>query len=189
MRYTSFEDIPQNGFEIVALDPPWYYYGSPDKWAAAGKHYDLMTTQEIAEVPIRSIMTKESIAFLWATGPKLDEAIHVMQRWGLHYRGVAFVWVKTRKDGKPIGAQGVRPSITKPLTEFVLAGSPQKLGRPLKLSDESIPQTVFAPRGRHSEKPLEVMSRIEKMYPSARKIELFARSIVPGWDRWGLEAP
>lgn len=181
-------DFPSNEYDVVLLDPPWPYYGSTHGWGDAAKHYDLMTTQEIAELPIRSIMAKNSIAFLWATGPKLDEAIHVLQRWGLHYRGVAFVWVKTRKDGKPIGAQGVRPSITKPLTEFVVAGSPQKLGRPLKLADESIPQTVFAPRGRHSEKPSEVMERIEKMYPDASKIEMFARQAVPGWDRWGDEA-
>ena len=57
---------------------------------------------------------------MWATGPKLDFAIECIKAWGLTYRGMGFVWVKTKKDGTPIGAQGVRPSIVKPLSEYVL---------------------------------------------------------------------
>jgi N6-adenosine-specific RNA methylase IME4 len=100
------------------------------------------------------------------------------------------VWVKTRLDGTPIGAQGVRPSTVKPLTEFVLVGSTERLGRPLPLADESIRQTVFAPRGEHSRKPLEVQERIELMYPNATKLEMFSRPpLREGWDHWGNEVP
>ena len=105
-------------------------------------------------------------------------------------RGVAFVWVKTKKDGTPIAAQGVRPSIIKPLTEFVLVGSTERKGPPLPLADESICQTVFAPKTAHSRKPLEVQERIERMYPTASKLEMFSRSpLREGWDHWGNEVP
>ncbi len=126
---------------------------------------------------MRDLLTDRGILFLWATSPRMDFAMDCIKAWALHYRGVGFVWVKTKADGTPIGAQGVRPSIVKPLTEFVLCASPVATGRPLKLYDESVVQTVFAPRGEHSQKPEEM------------KIELFARRLRLGWDAWGNEVP
>lgn len=179
--------FPVGEYEVVLADPPWPYYGSQDKWAAAAKFYTMMTDQEILDLPMRSIMAKDSVLFLWATSPRLDFAVEAIRAWGLNYRGVAFVWVKTRADGQPLGATGVRPSIVKPLTEFVLAASPSKKGRPLPLSSESIRQTIFSPKREHSRKPDEVHQNIERMYPKASKIELFARRPYPGWDVWGDE--
>lgn len=103
--------------------------------------------------------------------------------------GVAFVWVKTRKDGTPVGAQGVRPSIVKPLTEFVLVASKVEKGRPLKLFSESVVQTVFAPKREHSRKPDEVYDRIEALYPLGQysHLEMFARVTRPGWVSHGNE--
>ena len=174
-------------YKIVYADPPWSYYGAQDKWGAAAKFYPLMSDDEMLAFPMREWMEQPGILFLWVTSPRLDFAIDCIRSWGLTYRGVAFVWVKTRKDGTPIGAQGVRPSIVKPITEYVLAASNIPKGRPLPLSDESVAQTVFAPRGRHSEKPAIVRTLIESMYPKVSRVELFARERVIGWDAWGNE--
>ena len=119
----------------------------------------------------------------------MDFAVHCIEKWGLNYRGIAFEWIKVRKDGKPLGAQGLRPSVTKPVTEYVLAASTVKRGRPLPLCDEGARQVVFAPRMQHSRKPDEVLHRIDRMYPNATKIELFARRRFAGWDAWGNELP
>ncbi|MDE2469199.1 MAG: hypothetical protein KGL35_10780 [Bradyrhizobium sp.] len=174
-------------YSVILADPPWDHYGPPDKWAAAGKHYPLMTDDEIARLPVPSLLTQRAVLFLWCTSSTLARAITLLDRWDLHYRGVAFVWVKTARSGLPIGAQGVRPSITKPLTEFVLAGSTSPRGRPLPLSDEAVRQTVFAPRAEHSTKPDEVHASIERMYPAFPKAELFARRPRTGWACWGNE--
>ena len=42
---------------------------------------------------------------------------------------------------------------------------------------------------RHSEKPIEFVEIIEKLYPDYKKIELFARNPKKrkGWDYWGDE--
>lgn len=48
---------------------------------------------------------------------------------------------------------------------------------------------VAVPRGKHSEKPIEVIKGITKMFPQQDKIELFARNNFVGWDNWGLEVP
>lgn len=181
------ESFPME-YDIILADPPWSYTGQQDKWGAAAKFYPTMTDDEIYVLDVPYASRTPSVVFVWATGPKLDVAIGAILEWGLHYRGVAFVWVKTKKDGTPIAAQGVRPSIVKPLTEFVLVGSTKQTGRPLPLADESICQTVFAPKAEHSRKPLEVQERIERMYPDASKLEMFSRPpLRDGWEHWGNE--
>jgi N6-adenosine-specific RNA methylase IME4 len=176
------------GYQVILTDCPWRYEGSTTKWGAAEKFYETMSDDEIFNLELPLI--PPGLVFVWATGPKLHTAIDAIRAWGLHYRGVAFVWCKTKKDGTPIGAQGVRPSIVKPLTEFVLVGSTQRTGRPLPLASEKIVQTVFAPKGAHSAKPVEVMDRIDEMYPEYRKLEMFSRGRPHNsmWDVHGLES-
>lgn len=207
--------------DVVVADVAWAYYGDPGKNAAAGKHYACLPDADVLRLDVRSYMhPRHSLALVWATCPRLDFAIRAIEAWGLHYRGVAFVWVKTRRDGTPVGAQGVRASVTKPTTELLLAASTDPRGRPVRIADESVAQvyveretnpptgdwpedttsrvvleehwpteTVYAPRGAHSEKPAEVYARIERMYPTASKCELFARAERPGWTCVGDELP
>lgn len=181
--------LPEKSYDVVLADPPWDYYGDATKMGAAGKHYNLMSDEELLAFPMKSLLNKNGVLFMWVTSPRLDFALECLKAWGLHYRGVSFVWVKTKRDGTPIGAQGVRPSIVKPLTEFVIAASPVKKGRPMKLGSESVVQTILAPKGEHSVKPDDVHERIELLYPDASRIELFARRSRPSWDLWGNQAP
>ena len=177
----------ENKYDIVLADPPWKYYGDPNKMAAAGKHYLLMDLEEICNIPVKELIHPNSVVFLWTTSVFVEDSIKVLNAWNCFYRGVAFVWIKTKFDGTPIGAQGVRPSITKPLTEFVLVGSPVAKGRPLKLHSESVMQTIFAPRKKHSQKPEECQERISELYPGTTKLELFARRELYGWDAMGFD--
>jgi N6-adenosine-specific RNA methylase IME4 len=184
-------------FDIVLADPPWPYYGDPNKMAAAGKHYDLMTLDDICKMPVHSICNNRAALFLWATGPRLPDAIQTLQTWGFNYRGVAFVWVKTRMDGGIIHGQGVPPTFTKPTTEFILtgtmepevviAGTTNKHGRPWPLQDFAVPQVVLTPRSKHSEKPEIFRHYIEKLSGDRPRIELFGRSHHDGWVTTGLE--
>ena len=179
--------LPNKTYDVVLMDPPWSYHGSQDKWGAAAKFYPTMTDQELMDLDVRSLLNKDSVVFMWATSPRLDFAIDLLRHWGLTFRGVSFVWVKTKKDGTPVGAQGVRPSIVKPTAEYVLAASLVEKGRPRKLHDESIRNVILEPKTEHSRKPDNVHRAIESMYPDASKIELFARREMSGWDVWGNE--
>lgn len=185
--FTDFNDIPEDAYDVVYADPPWYYYGESDKYGAAGKHYGLMSDADLAAMPVRAKCRNRAVLFMWATCPRLDASMRLMGAWGFHYRGVAFVWVKTTRAGKVIHGQGVRPTVVKPTTEMVLVGSTQPLHRPLPLVDEGVGQVILAPRTRHSEKPLEARRRIERLFdPGVRRLEMFARGgRVPGWDRFG----
>lgn len=183
--------LPRSDYRIVLADPPWSYYGDPNKDQAAGKHYALMPTEDICALPVREHVTKPAVCFLWATSPKLPDALAVLQAWGFAYRGIGYVWVKTTLDGRIIHGQGVRPSFTKSTTELVLVGSTAQKGRPLPLLTEAQGQVVLAPRpgGRHSAKPPEVRRRIVELLGDLPRVELFARDAEPGWDVWGNEAP
>jgi N6-adenosine-specific RNA methylase IME4 len=175
-------------YEVLLMDPPWYYYGDPNKMAAAGKHYSLMPDVDIAALPVPELLDKRGIVFMWTTSSTLKRGMDLLATWGLEYRGVAFDWIKTGKTGKPFGARGVRPSIVKPITEQVICGSRVGKGRPLPLSDESVQQTIFATVGHHSAKPAEVHAALTRMYPATRKLEMFAREHKPGWVCWGNQA-
>ena len=181
--------LPGHSYDVIVADPPWSYHGQQDKWGAAAKFYDTLDDETMLSLPIPRLLSHKGILFLWATSPRLDAALRCIDSWGLTFRGVAFVWVKTRKDGKPIGAQGVRPSIIKPTAEYVLAASRVEKGRPLKLCNEAVPNVILAPRREHSRKPEEVQAYLETMYPSARRLEMFAREARDGWDCWGDQAP
>lgn len=181
--------LPDKTYDVVLMDPPWWYGDNQvGKMGSAENHYPTMRDEELMALDVAGLLHKRSVVFIWATSPRLDFAIDLLRHWGLTYRGVAFTWVKTKKDGvTPIGAQGVRPSIVKPTTEFVLAASMTPKGRPMQIADEGVPHTVLAPRTEHSRKPDDVHRRIERLYPDATKLEMFARRDMPGWDVWGNE--
>ncbi len=172
-------------FDVMLADPPWAHYGDPNKDAAAGKHYDLMTDADVRALPVRNVLAKNAYVFVWATCPRLDAAIETIKAWGLHYRGVGHVWVKTTQAGKIIHGQGVPPTYSKPTTELLLVATTSKRGRPVKLEAHALPQVVLAPRGEHSAKPAAVRALIEQAFPNARRIELFAREHAPGWSCHG----
>lgn len=185
------EDVGDTKFDLVLADPPWSYYGSATKNAAAGKHYDLVENEHLYKLKeVHNVCNKNSALFMWATCPRLDRAVDLMKKWGYNYRGVAFVWVKTTKEGKIIEGQGVRPTFVKPTTEFLLVGTTNKTGRPFPIHTESMGQVVLAPRtGKHSEKPSVFHERIEKLCgPGTNKLELFCRGVPrEGWYGWGME--
>ena len=63
-----------------------------------------------------------------------------------------------------------------------------KRGRtPKPRGARNVRQLIQCRRGRHSEKPYEVRNRINEMFPTQSKIELFARTTSDGWTAWGNE--
>lgn len=185
----NYIDLPKKRYDVVYADPPWPMYGSATKNAAAGKHYNLLSKSDLLAFPMRQLMSERALLFLWATCPTLDVAIDTLRGWGLHYRGVGFVWVKTNRAGAVMGARGIPPTTVKPITELVLVGSTERSGRAFTILDFKISQVVMAPVSRHSEKPDEVRFRIDRLCGPRSRIELFARRWVLGWDCWGDGLP
>lgn len=190
-------------YEIVYADPPWSYpsikgitkikepdgsvsykTGSP---CGADAHYKLMTQEALASLPVKHIMAEKSALFMWATCPRLDKAITLIESWGLFYRGVAYVWVKTKKDGALMGAKGPMPSFVKPTVELCLVATTIAKGRVFPLLEYNQRQVIMEPVREHSRKPDAVRSNIRRLCGDRKRIELFARKRYKNWDCWGVE--
>ena len=181
---TGFPALPVGDFDIIYADPPWDYKGqlqhagpgSTDTGGAV-RHYPTVTLRELKRLDVKSIAARDSLLFMWATSPHLDQAIELGKSWGFDWATVAFVWDKVR----------VNPGFyTLSQCELCLVF---KHGRiPTPRGARNVRQLVSAKRGPHSTKPEEVRERIERMFPQQKRIELFARSTVRGWQSWGLEA-
>ena len=113
---------------------------------------------------------------MWATSPHLDQAIELGKAWGFKWATVAFVWDKQRSN----------PGFyTLSECELCLVFKKGRIPQPRGL--RNIRQLVSVKRTNHSAKPEEVRGKIELMFPKQKKIELFARTRIKGWDAWGLE--
>eukprot|EP00698_Gefionella_okellyi_P000490 TRINITY_DN10444_c0_g1_i1.p1 TRINITY_DN10444_c0_g1~~TRINITY_DN10444_c0_g1_i1.p1 ORF type:complete len:277 (-),score=28.40 TRINITY_DN10444_c0_g1_i1:156-986(-) len=185
MLPNASEIIQANTGKYVAIlaDPPWDY----DQ--ASHQHYETMTLAQLQALPIASLGAADSALFLWATGPKLQEALSLMVAWGYSYRTLFVVWVKLDHDDEPVKHVG---NFTQSCVELLLVGTRGALkaikrpgGAARRLS-----QLLQTERGAHSAKPRQVHGRIAQFVKKqAMKIELFARGgPKPGWHIWGDEA-
>lgn len=162
-------------FRVILIDPPWTYEGASSPDRTAERHYPTLSHEELAALPVASVAARRSALFLWATPPKLGEAIDLVARWGFEYRTCA-VW------DKEVAGLG---SWFRQQHEMLLVATRGRLVAPAP-SDRP-PSVVRARRGRHSEKPHRVREMIAAMYPGVPRLELFARSAAPGWEAWGNE--
>jgi N6-adenosine-specific RNA methylase IME4 len=166
--------MPAGPFEVIYADPPWRL-GNPDGPIAPERHYVTMPLDEIKalEIPV----AENAVLFLWTVNGLLPQALEVIAAWGFEYKsGLAWVkpsigpgvWVRNRHETLLIARRGSFPP-------------PEP--------EDRVDSVVEAPRCRHSEKPELFYELIERMYPHASKLELFARCRREGWAAWGNEVP
>lgn len=188
-----FPDLPRNRYDIIYADPPWDYGGklqfdrsskSVDEIdlnrkifiSSASFKYPTLKIEDLKKIPIHEIAQDDCLLFMWATSPHLQQAMGLGESWGFKYRTVGFVWDKmVHNPGK----------YTLSNCELCLIFKRGRIPKPRGAMN--VQQLVRSPRKKHSEKPIEVLNNIERMFPTQRKIELFAREVVYGWDNWGLD--
>lgn len=167
-------------YKIIYTDPPWSY-NDKNCNGAVGSHYKTMTIEDIKNLKINEIADKDCVLFLWATYPMLPEALSVIEAWGFKYKSIAFQWIKlNRKNGKPFFGLG---RWTRGNSECCLLAVK---GKPTRKANDVF-QLIQTPIGKHSEKPHEAREKIVRLMGGVRRIELFARKKIPGWDAWGNE--
>lgn len=165
----------KNRYSMIVADPPW----SRNQKGARGAqmHYDLMSLDEILNLPVKDLAAENSVCWLWVTNSTIDDGYDALRKWGFEPKAI-LAWFKFR----PQLGLGV---YLRNDTEHVLLGTRGKM--PIHVKNQ--PSWFIAPTARHSEKPREFFAIAERCYPDGEKLELFARSRQPGWDVWGLEAP
>ena len=173
-------------YQIIYADPPWSYkvWTAKGGHKSASAHYKTMELRDICSLPVGGVCEKNSVLFMWATFPNLQEAFEVIKAWGFIYKTVAFVWVKMYSNGKPVCGLGYWTRSNAEICLLATKGTPHRI-------DKGISQIVFSETGEHSDKPDIVKDRIVKLMGDLPRIELFARDHTPlfknDWDCWGNE--
>lgn len=186
-------NLPEGPYQIVYADPPWYIDGRQviaQRVRGKGRkvihenfnHYNQLTLPDLMNISVNRIVDKNAALFLWTTDAAIPHAVQLFDAWGFKYKTVAFVWVKT-------GMTGILQHSLRQWTfgnaELCLLGI---RGSMIQQRTPGINQLIMHPRMEHSKKLDSIRRLIMKLFPScSRRIELFARCQVPGWDAWGDE--
>jgi N6-adenosine-specific RNA methylase IME4 len=174
-------------YSILYADPPWDYKGQKQhagkgktNTGGAERHYPTMTLEQLKKLDVPSICEDDCLLFMWTSSPHFDQAIELMKAWGFAWATVAFVWNKVK----------VNPGFyTMSQVELCVVGKRGKIPQPRGARNRR--QYLKKERTKHSEKPPIVMRRIDKMFPTQWKLELFARTLPEGvardetWAVWG----
>ncbi len=172
-------------YDVILADPPWKY----DKKVTGGslssgacQQYSVMDIKDIASLPIGDLIGDNCALFMWVVSPKLYDGIDVIwESWGFRYVTKAWTWVKANKSG--FGFFTGMGHYTRANTEdcyLCIKGS-------MPVARHDIQALIYSPVREHSRKPDEQYAKIEKLYPSMKYLELFARKKRAGWDSWGNE--
>jgi N6-adenosine-specific RNA methylase IME4 len=171
--------LPAKKFGVILADPEWEWESFSAETGmdrAAANHYPTSKTDEIAKRDIPSIAADDCVLFLWATVPRLPDALRVMEAWGFAYVSQA-VWVKDRV-GTGYWFRNRH--------EILLVGTKGKIPAPAMGGQWD--SVIEAPDGEHSAKPEKALEMVEAYYPNLPKIELNRRGQArPGWEAWGYE--
>ena len=165
--------LPEGPFDLIYADPPWQL-GNPSSPRAPEEHYPTLSLTELKATAIPA--AEDAVLFLWAVSSLLPQALELMEAWGFEYR-TNLVWVK---DWIGLGIW------LRNRHELLLVG--RRGNHPPPKAELRADSVIEAPRRRHSEKPEAAYELIERTYPHASKLELYARGPARhGWAAWGNE--
>lgn len=190
---------PTGKYGAILADPPWRWKSwadfadNPKAYAqisdsrSVKKHYDLMSNEDIAKLPVGEVAAEDSILFLWFCWPQLTVALNVIESWGFTYKTCAFCWTKVNAKQIEMFHEGMDGQVglgywTRANSEVCLLAT---RGKPKRLNAD-VRQAILEPRREHSRKPACVHERIERLV-AGPYVELFARAVHPGWTCWGNE--
>ena len=147
-----------NKYKTIYLDPPWAEQGGGKIKRGADRHYPLMKTKDIAQLPIKELTDPDGCHMYITMITWVKDRIGL----GQYYRGLSehclFATTKKRLPYK-LDENGKR---CQGVTAF------------------------YEPKREHSRKPIKMREMIENV-SYAPRIELFARESFDGWDNWGNE--
>ena len=175
--------LPEGKFGIIYADPPWKYSDKLiEGYGAADHHYSQMSIDELCKykdkngILIKDKAGDDAVLFIWVTSPLLEDSFEVIKAWGFEYK-TSFVWDKVKHN------YGHYNSVRHEFLLVCTRGSKTPDNKELYDSVQSIERSK-----KHSEKPEEFRRIIDDLYPGGKRLEIFARKQVDGWESWGNEA-
>jgi len=194
----AFAGLRRNGYGAMYADPAWRFEvwngatavkarNSASTYTSAAVHYQTMSYDELAALPISELAADDSALFLWICWPMLPQAMSLIETWGFVYKTCAFAWMKAHAGQIEMFRDDLDTSMgmgywTRANSEVCLLAT---RGKPKRLNAD-VRQGIIAPRREHSRKPDGIHERIERLV-TGPYLELFARQRRTGWDCWGNE--
>ena len=168
-------------YQIIYADPPWKYDDKSLNRGGAERHYQTTSNDKLEMMDVGSICDDDCILFMWATFPKMQEALDLINAWGFTYKTNAFTWIKKNKKADSLfWGMGRWTRANPEICLIATKGSPKRISC-------SVHSVIDTPIERHSKKPDIVREKIVELLGDRTRIELFARNRVEGWDAWGNE--
>ena len=192
MNIIPFPAPPNGGYRIIYADPPWRF----NVWdqisgqgKAPDKHYATLDMNGLMALPVASIAAKDSVLAMWVYDPMLPESLALAEAWDFKFITVLFRWLKGDGQGR-LFDDGEK--LKYGLGYHTRGGGCEecwlfKRGKGLPVLRHDIRKEFYANRREHSRKPDEVAGWLVDLYGDVPRIELFARTSVPGWISCGNE--
>lgn len=178
--------LPNKKYNIIYADPAWNIQYPKETKKGINTYdlpYDVMSDEDIKNLPIKEISDDNCILFLWVIDSRIPKVKEIMEAWGFEYVTVGFIWHKSAKTTN--GENAIMSKYTRKSCEICFIG---KRGRCL-VKNSTMPQFVSTPKKEHSRKPDIIRTYILKMCGELPRIELFSRHRFSGWDVWGNQLP
>ncbi len=157
-------------FGTIYADPPWQY-GNQATRASTDNHYQTMTVDELAALPVGQLAAQRSHLWLWTTNGFLFECPRLFAAWGFEFKS-SYVWCKPQ-----IGIGNYLRNAHEFLLLAVRGG--------LTAAARDVRSWGEFDRGEHSAKPEAIrVNAVQRLSPGPR-LELFGRRAVEGWTVWG----
>ncbi len=90
----KIKPMPTGKYGVIYADCPWKYEFTKTKNREIENKYPTMTLSELKNMILPEV-EEDAVLYLWATAPKLLEALEVMKTWGFKYKTHA-IWDKQK---------------------------------------------------------------------------------------------
>ncbi|XP_061778183.1 N(6)-adenine-specific methyltransferase METTL4 isoform X3 [Nerophis ophidion] len=173
-------------FDVIVMDPPW-----ENKSVKRSRRYSSLPSSQLKRLPLPSLASPNCLVVTWVTNrPKHLRFVRdeLYPHWGVEIVA-EWLWVKVTTEGQfvfPLDSPHKKPYEVLVLGRYSRSqekSSTESVSTPV----ENQRLVVSVPSALHSHKPS--LSEVLKPYVGgdASCLELFARSLQPGWTSWGNE--
>jgi N6-adenosine-specific RNA methylase IME4 len=181
-----FGALQPKAYQLLLIDPPTAFETHSDKGQgkSASQHYAVLSIDDLCQWPIGDLADPSGcLVVLWSTWALAAQGEHtrMLKAWGL-IPSSGGSWAKITRNGLPsFGTGYVLRDACEP---YFTARGGKRLPAGLRHTERNL---ILAERREHSRKPDEMHEMLERLAPTARKAELFARATRPGWESFGNE--
>nr|XP_019943107.1 PREDICTED: methyltransferase-like protein 4 [Paralichthys olivaceus] len=188
--FTRIQPLVHYGrkFDLIVMDPPW-----ENKSVKRSRRYSSLPSSQLKRLPIPLLASTNCLVVTWVTNrPSHLRFVRdeLYPHWGIEVVAEWF-WVKVTTSGQfvfPLDSAHKKPYEVLVLGRYrPSADLSTSSSETSEVPVEDSRLIVSVPSALHSQKPS--LSEVLKRYVGAEAscLELFARSLQPGWTSWGNE--